>query len=147
MGAAVLGAVVVSAEVSQVRVVRRWLRGVLGGGHPACYEAELLGSELVTNSIVHSDSGLSGEDGEPGVVSVVVLAVDRAVRIEVTDAGSATSIPRMADPGVCATSGRGLRMVHDLTGGRCGTRADDVGRTVWFELPHPSASVPNGDRR
>lgn len=145
MGAALLGSVVVPAEASRVGVVRRWLRGVLGAGHPVCYEVELLGSELVTNAIVHSDSGWPGPDGRPGGVHIAVLALDGAVRVEVTDAGSATSVPEMADPATCATSGRGLRMVHDLTGGRCGTHTGGTGRTVWFELPHPPAIVPNGE--
>jgi hypothetical protein len=41
---------------------------------------------------------------------------------------------------------RGLRMVYDFSGGRCGARTDDGGRTVWFELAHPPVIIPNGDR-
>ncbi|SEG70105.1 Histidine kinase-like ATPase domain-containing protein [Thermomonospora echinospora] len=146
MAAAVLGSMAIVAEASQVRVVRRWLRGLLGAEHPACYDSELLGSELVTNAIEHSDSGQFGPGGTPGTVHITVLALDGAVRVEVTDAGSATSVPQIADPATYATSGRGLRMVRDLTGGRCGTHTHEGGRTVWFELPHPPALTPNGDR-
>jgi anti-sigma regulatory factor (Ser/Thr protein kinase) len=146
MSGVVLGSVVVGAEASQVGLVRRWLRGVLGTDHPVCGEAELLGSELVTNAILHSDSGLGGDDGELGTVSVAVLALDGFIRVEVTDAGSAVGVPEMVEPSLCATSGRGLRMVYDFTGGRCGARTDDGGRTVWFELAHPPVITPNGDR-
>ncbi|MEW2352194.1 ATP-binding protein [Spirillospora sp. NPDC029432] len=126
MAQTLLGTVVVPGEECQVRVVRRWLRGVLGDGHPACHDAELLGSELVTNAILHADAG---------PVSVAVLAVDGVIRVEVTDAGAGVSAPQVVEAGGCATSGRGLRMVHVLSGGRWGSRNGDGRRTVWFELP------------
>jgi anti-sigma regulatory factor (Ser/Thr protein kinase) len=50
--------------------------------HPCCDTAVLLGSELVTNAVVHSASGLPS-----GTISIVVLQLTGAVRVEVIDPG------------------------------------------------------------
>jgi hypothetical protein len=43
----------------------------------------------------------------------------------------------MVDHGPDGVSGRGLRIVDELTGGRWGTYAGDSGRVVWFAMPLP----------
>lgn len=136
LGLALLGATDVPAEPRQVKNVRHWLRGLLGEEHPVLFEAELLGSELVTNAIVHSDSARLKGHGRPGTVSIVVRALGQAVRVEVTDAGSARCSPRLLDAGTDAIDGRGLRLLQEITGGRCGTWSHEKGRTVWFHLEH-----------
>jgi len=90
----------------------------------------LLGCELITNAIRHSDSARLG-----GTVTVAVVEVAGMIRVEVTDAGSATNVPRMVDHAPESTSGRGLRIVDELTGRRWGTHVDDSGQTVWFAVP------------
>ena len=56
------------------------------------------------------------------------------MRVEVLDAGSPDSFPRLTDEGVDALSGRGLHLLEILSGGRWGSREADRGRTVWFEV-------------
>ncbi|GAA2087671.1 ATP-binding protein [Actinomadura alba] len=133
-GPIVLGSIDFPAEAHQVRTARHWLRELLGKNHPAVSEVELLGSELITNSILHSDSARLDECGRPGFVSVTVLSTSQTIRVEVTDAGSASSIPRLVDGGPDAVSGRGLRLLREITGGRYGMRTHEAGRTMWFEL-------------
>ena len=95
----------------------------------------LLGCELITNAIRHSDSARLGEDGRPGRVTIVVLETGDLPRVEVIAAGSAHRAPRMVDHAPESTSGRGLRIVDELTGRRWGTHVDDSGQTVWFAVP------------
>jgi Histidine kinase-like ATPase domain len=123
----VLGRRVFDAVPEAVAGARRWLRTV-AGGVPGAQECL---SEVFTNSIRHSRSR-ARRDG----VSVSVLGVRSAIRVEVTDAGGATR-PRLLPLDEDATSGRGLYLVNELTGGRWGWHDDPPRRTVWFELTKP----------
>jgi len=64
----------------------------------------LVTSELVTNAIVHA--------GTESVITCRLLAPDE-VELAVTDHGAGT--PRMGDPDVDDTGGRGLRIVDALS--------------------------------
>lgn len=86
----------------------------------------LLACEAVTNSIRHSDSGTN----EQGAVTIIAVDVDDAVRIEIIDARSTRNTPHMLEEDSDALSGRGLRMLSTVSGGRWGTYADDTSRTV-----------------
>jgi anti-sigma regulatory factor (Ser/Thr protein kinase) len=103
---------------ASVREARAWVAGFLPGD-PAADDAALLTSELVTNSIVHSASGLPG-----GVVAVVVTAGDGQVRVDVLDQGEAAPSPD-APPGL----GVGLVLVKELAAASGG---DEAAR--WFIL-------------
>lgn len=140
----VLATIEITAEASRVKTVRRWIRGLLGQDHPVAFEAELLGCELVTNSIRHSDSARRDRYGHPGTVSITALATPEGIQLEVTDAGSACNTPRLVDAGPDAVSGRGLRMVYEIAGGRCGCRSGEAERTVWFRLGLTPADHANG---
>jgi hypothetical protein len=124
--ATVLGRRIFDAVPEAVAEARRWLRSVAGDGYP---EARECLSEVFTNSVRHSRSG-----ARRGPVSVVVLGIRSAIRVEVTDAGGPTQ-PRLLPLDEDATSGRGLYLVNELTGGRWGWHDDHRRRTVWFELP------------
>jgi hypothetical protein len=123
--ATVLGRRVFEAVPEAVAEARRWLRTVVGGWP----EAQECLSEVFTNSVRHSRSG-----ARRGPVAVVVLGVPSAIRVEVTDAGGVTQ-PRVMPLDEATTSGRGLYLVSELTGGRWGWHDDRSRRTVWFELP------------
>ncbi|HUA29006.1 MAG TPA: ATP-binding protein [Streptosporangiaceae bacterium] len=65
----------------------------------------LLTSELVTNSVNHSDSRLDG-----GIITVTVRTAADRVRVEVTDDGGPTA-PTLRNDDDLAEAGRGLRLV------------------------------------
>jgi anti-sigma regulatory factor (Ser/Thr protein kinase) len=98
--------------------------------------AILLTSELVTNSLLHSNSRHPG-----GTVTISVLAVPDGVVIEVIDDGGAT-IPAVtaSQPGDLdlLEGGRGLRLV-ELLATQWSYHCDTAGTVTWIELtrePH-----------
>jgi anti-sigma regulatory factor (Ser/Thr protein kinase) len=105
----------------------------------ACADVDstvLLTSELVTNSMQHSNSRYPG-----GTVTISVIAVPDGIRIEVIDDGAPT-VPaasiRQNDPPCLAEYGRGLPLVDALSA-RWGHYTDQAGTVTWFELagePH-----------
>jgi anti-sigma regulatory factor (Ser/Thr protein kinase) len=84
--------------------------------------AELLVSEVVTNSIRHALAG--------GWVSVA--RGDGRVRVEVTDTGGGIPTPRQAEPH--EPTGRGLAIVDALADRWGVNEPSGQGKTVWFEL-------------
>lgn len=131
-----LGILRVPPNEDEVRTVRHWLYRLLGDGHaPMADDAAVGVSELVTNSIKHSDTRARG-----GEISITVLRVDgTGLRIEVADDGSPHSKPFLRRLGTDALSGRGLLIIAGISGGRWGVEADDAGQMVWFEMSAPSA--------
>ncbi|MER5882935.1 ATP-binding protein [Streptomyces sp. NPDC001941] len=117
------------ADLTAVPEVRRALRELLRhwGHTDAAHVAELLTSELVTNALVHTDSG--------AVVTATV--VPARLRVEVRDFVAALPRPYVpiADDG---THGRGLVLVQALADS-WGVRAQGMGKVVWFELEGGSA--------
>ncbi len=94
----------------------------------------LLVGELVSNSVIHGETGPSDE-------LRVRITVDRdSVRCDVRDSGPGFAVPDQLEPR--DTGGLGLVIV-DRASERWGTR--DGGRHVWFELvrEHP----PSRSRR
>ncbi|WP_449066831.1 ATP-binding protein, partial [Planomonospora algeriensis] len=87
-----LGQADLPGELAAVPRARRYVRGLLDGtGHARTDDALLLVTELVANSVRHSDSGrVPG-----GRVSVAVIEWDGTLHIDVIDAGSADSLPRI----------------------------------------------------
>ena len=101
---------VIGGRPEQVRVARAFVGQVLGIGHPGTERATLLTSELVTNSVNHSDSRLEG-----GTITVTIRPVKSStgagrVRVEVTDDGG-PSAPTLRRDDDLAETGRGLRLV------------------------------------
>jgi len=97
--------------------------------------AVLLTSELVTNSLQHSNSRHPG-----GTVTISVLAIPDGVVIEVIDDGGATVPAATAQAGEpdLLEGGRGLRLVEQLAT-RWSYHCDAAGTATWFELtgePH-----------
>jgi anti-sigma regulatory factor (Ser/Thr protein kinase) len=122
---------VICGRPEQVGVARAFVRQVLGAGHPGIERVTLLTSELVTNSVSHSDSRLDG-----GTITVTVRPVTEStgagrVRVEVTDDGGPTA-PTLCRDDDLAEGGRGLRLVEAYSLGwdyyRDGTRT-----VTWFE--------------
>ncbi|MFG1685820.1 ATP-binding protein [Nonomuraea sp. NPDC049269] len=124
-----LGEVVLPGVAYSVAVARRCVEEMLtAAGHQVVEDARLIVSELITNALIHTASGLHG-----GVVTVEVVAVDvEIVRVEVTDDGAVT-VPRSRVSGGDECHGRGLWMVERVSL-RWGVRLLGAGqRAVWAE--------------
>jgi anti-sigma regulatory factor (Ser/Thr protein kinase) len=123
----VIASLIVAGRPDEVRTARQFIGQAMGDEHPRAGDALLLGSELVTNAVVHSRSGMPG-----GTVLVVVAQSPRVVHILVTDEGSADCQPQVAGmPGT--ESGNGLLLVEALADG-WGYLGDTAFTTVWFSL-------------
>jgi len=128
---------VLAGTASSAAAARKLTRDLLGPGHPALDTAMLLISELVTNSVTHSRSGLPG-----GTVTVVVSTGSAGVLIQVRDDGGLTE-PRCsrdaADGADRAEHGYGLLLVAALAT-TWGTSTTREGRLTWCRVvPQPPA--------
>ncbi|MFJ2111807.1 MULTISPECIES: ATP-binding protein [unclassified Streptomyces] len=115
------------ADLAAVPEVRHALREMLRHWEErdSAEVAELLMSELVTNALVHTETG--------AVVTATVA--DSHLRVEVRDFVAALPhrlLPDRPAPDD-ATHGRGLALVRSLADD-WGIRARPVGKVVWFEL-------------
>ena len=127
--AAVLGSVTVPGEPEEVSRVRGFIaRTLASAGLPGVDSdaATLLTSELVTNAILHTDSGKPG-----GSVSVVVRRLPDGLLVEVIDDGSASTPVVKSDP--LAGEGQGLYLVSQMAS-QWGYLRAQAGTTVWFYL-------------
>jgi anti-sigma regulatory factor (Ser/Thr protein kinase) len=138
--AAILGSVTIPGSPEHVSGTRafitRTLAGVPGVDSDA---ATLLTSELVTNAIMHTDSGAPG-----GTVTVVVIGVPGGVLVEVVDDGSAGTPVVKGD--LFAAEGHGLFLVQALAA-QWGYLRDPAGTTVWFHLAAADPGEPGDDYR
>ena len=124
---------VICGRPEQVGVARRFVRQVLGACHPGLERVTLLTSELVTNSVNHSDSRLDG-----GTITVTVRGIAGRVRVEVTDDGGPTA-PALRRDDDLAEAGRGLRLVEAYSL-RWDYHRDGTRTMTWFEcVPEPLA--------
>jgi anti-sigma regulatory factor (Ser/Thr protein kinase) len=118
----------VPGRAEQVATARATVALALGAGHPCTDAAVLITSELVTNSVIHSDSRREG-----GTVTITVADVGYALRIEVTDDG-AKDAPALRLASGDDEAGRGLELV-DALAARWESRRDHAGKTTtWAEL-------------
>ncbi|MCO6005156.1 ATP-binding protein [Actinoallomurus purpureus] len=128
-GLRILGEMHMPAVASEVGGMRRRSYDTLVPAYEAIADdVVLLACELATNAVRHSGST---------TVTITLVVLADAIRVEVADDGSSGRVPRIADAGPDATGGRGLRMVDILTGGRWGTYTSDAGRVVWCETAFP----------
>jgi anti-sigma regulatory factor (Ser/Thr protein kinase) len=141
--ASILGSVTVAGEPEQVSLVRKFIVRTLDvAGLPGIDSdaATLLTSELVTNALLHTDSGRPG-----GSVTVVIRGLPEGILVEVVDEGSAGT-PVVKDDAL-AGEGQGLYLVQQMAA-QWGYLRDNAGTTVWFYLPAPPpGGGPPGMRR
>lgn len=113
-------------------------RQLLGDSDPAAETVMLLVSELVTNAIVHSQSGAPG-----GTVTVTLCPVSAGVLVQVRDDGGASEpfVAEIGDDG--AEHGYGLLLV-DALADSWGTIAGPDSRVTWCRVsrPVPTAKAP-----
>ncbi len=97
---------------------------------PAADQLVLIGSELVTNAVLHA----------AGTINVDVDLDLTAVRVEVADSSDDRPAPRDGAPE--DTSGRGLHLVEAMARAWGVEQERDDGKVVWFELDVPP--LPTG---
>jgi serine/threonine-protein kinase RsbW len=117
---------------SVVPAARRWVRDILadlpGIDADLIYDATLVASELVTNSVRHSVAG----DG--GAIRLAIRRDGDLIRVEVAD-GGARSGPEPGWTGAEARDyGRGLRIVAETTTAMGDESTAEGGRLAWAEL-------------
>jgi anti-sigma regulatory factor (Ser/Thr protein kinase) len=133
--AAILGSVTIPGRPEHVSGTRAFIaRTVAGVPGVDAEAATLLTSELVTNAIQHTDSGMAG-----GTVTVVAIGVPGGVLVEVVDDGSGGAPIVKGD--LYAAEGHGLFLVQQLAT-QWGYLRDRGGTTVWFHLPAAAATRP-----
>lgn len=123
----VLGRITLPGRPERVREARQFVARLLGDAHPRTDTAVLLTSELMTNAVRHTRSGLPG-----GTVEIVMAAKAADFMVSVIDSGSEATMPEPGkSPG--GESGHGLLLVESLSDDwGC---ASEIGRTVvWFRL-------------
>src|ERR1700730_16224363 len=127
--ATVLGSLTIPGRPEQVSLARAFVARTLGTNQAGADAdaATLLTSEIVTNAIQHTKSGVDG-----GTVTIVVIGVSRGVLVEIIDDGSAGTPVVKGD--LYAAEGHGLFLVQQLAS-RWGYLRDSAGTTVWFRLP------------
>ncbi len=122
---------VLPGTADSAAAARQLTRELLGPGHPAIDTAMLLVSELVTNSVTHSRSGLPG-----GTVTVAVSTGSAGVLIQVRDDGGLTE-PRLVSMQATGTEGAehgyGLLLVAALAD-TWGTAITREGRLTWCRV-------------
>jgi anti-sigma regulatory factor (Ser/Thr protein kinase) len=142
--ASILGSVTVPGQPEQVSRVRKFVARTLAvAGQPGIDSdaATLLTSELVTNALLHTDSGRPG-----GGVTVVIRGLPDGILVEVVDDGSAGTPVVKGD--ALAGEGQGLYLVQQMAA-EWGYLRDKAGTTVWFYLAAvpPPGGGPAGPRR
>ncbi len=142
--AMVLGSLTIPGRPEQVALARAFVARTLGTNQVGADDdaATLLTSEIVTNAIQHTKSGVDG-----GTITIVVIGVSRGVLVEIIDDGSAGSPIVKGD--LYAAEGHGLFLVQHLAA-EWGYLRDSAGTTVWFHLPatyEPHLVPPPGDLR
>ncbi|MEV4185010.1 ATP-binding protein [Streptosporangium canum] len=136
-----------------VSMVRLWVRDLLSGriADVVLDDVVLLLSEVVTNAVVHSDSGRM-----PGGSVMVCLGVGGGmVHVEVIDDGSATSVPFIRAANADSDGGRGLFLVEMMASGWGTHHDDEAGNAVWFHVADDTAAtsasaagrLPGSERR
>ncbi|MET8155680.1 ATP-binding protein [Sphaerisporangium sp. NPDC005289] len=124
-----LGETELEGTPRSVGVARRFVRDTLGAGHPVLDDVTLLVSELVTNALAHSGSGLDG-----GIIRVGIGELPgRRLHVVVVDDGSPHAIPRPRTAKPVDENGRGLAILQSVAK-RWGTYRDGTRRVVWFQV-------------
>jgi serine/threonine-protein kinase RsbW len=109
----------------QLREMRQWL-AILLSAHPAVDDIISIATELATNAIRHTKSGVPG-----GSFAVVITGRPGAIRVAVADHGGLREPQVIDDPD--GENGRGLLIVLRLAA-RVGVRGDHWGRLVWADV-------------
>jgi anti-sigma regulatory factor (Ser/Thr protein kinase) len=115
-------------------LARQLARDFLGEAHPDAETVVLIVSELVTNAVIHSRSGLPG-----GNLTISLCTGEDGVFVQVRDDGGPSGQWETTAPGLAAEHGYGLLLV-DALADSWGTACDRHGRVTWCRVRGPSRS-------
>lgn len=117
-----------ACDPASVSGARRFVREVLAGEPQATLDAaELMTSELATNSVQHARTGFE----------ITIHGTTGEIRVEVRDHGQGNPTVRSSSP--TEPTGRGLRIVGGLSES-WGVVPGLRGKTVWFSLARSPAA-------
>jgi anti-sigma regulatory factor (Ser/Thr protein kinase) len=129
--AVLLGSLTIPGQPACLHTAREFIARALRPDDARLDNAVLLTSELVTNSVTHSESGRLG-----GTVTITLISVPDGIRVEVIDDGSenepAVGLSQVESPELIE-SGRGLQLVEFLSA-NWGYYRDAAGTVTWFDL-------------
>ncbi|MEV1241407.1 ATP-binding protein [Nonomuraea sp. NPDC050022] len=136
-GANLIGATRLRRSLEAPRHARAAVAWWLAADHPVLGDAQQVVTELVANACTHVEGGPHRE----WVTESIGRGVD-CLRIEVADPGALASEPHLPENlALDGESGRGMRIVQELSGGRWGTYVTTAGhRVVWTDLGQPPVS-------
>ena len=135
---------VMAGQARSVRAARELARAAAAGDVDQGETAALCVSELVTNALVHTWSGLPGGtvtvcfEALPAVGALFIAVQDDGARVPAPDDGG-TGLPGPAE------SGYGLSIVAAVTAGWGVVPRDDGRSATWCIVPAggPAASLPS----
>jgi anti-sigma regulatory factor (Ser/Thr protein kinase) len=119
---------VLPGTAQSVSAAREVARELLGDEHPAIETTLLLVSELVTNSVLHSRSGLPD-----GRVALVLCTGPAGILIQVSDDGGPSEPRVSAESADASEHGYGLLLV-DALADRWGSICSPQGRVTWCRV-------------
>jgi anti-sigma regulatory factor (Ser/Thr protein kinase) len=127
--------VTLPAAISSVPTARHFVESILSawGLSALSWNSILIVSELAANAALHAH----GES-----LSIRVQADEGSVRLEVVD--SSVRLPQQRSYSNDATTGRGLRLVGELSS-EWGVDPTDAGKTVWAVLRASDNAIPLDD--
>lgn len=128
-----LGVTDLAGTPESASTARDFVRLKLGEDHPALDDVTLLVSELVTNSVLHSNSKNGGK------ITLAIADCHDLIHVDVTDAGAPTAPEIRQDD--LSEGGRGLMLVHQISH-KWAVHDDPAGRTVWFQVKYRRAPAP-----
>lgn len=114
----------IPGRAESVQVARQFTARTLGC-HSRADDAVLLISELVTNAVLHTRSGLPG-----GMVFLAISGIGARLLITTADDGCDSGMPRISSR---PDGGNGLVLVESIAD-QWGYRSNPSGTTVWFTL-------------
>ncbi|MFC3982826.1 ATP-binding protein [Streptosporangium jomthongense] len=120
----------------QVPAARVWALGCLPAGCPRAVDVALVTSELVTNAVLHSLSGVPG-----GAFTVQVEVTAAAVEVSVIDQGP-RPVPARREAGA---SGWGLADIVACLADAYEATLTPAGRVAWCRLDWAASSATPAD--
>lgn len=116
-----------AATTQQVSLAKHWIRKMLVGrvNQDTIFDVSLCTVELVDNARKHGPGD--------GVITVSLYMGSDVIRLEVTDAGSKETVPRVLD-NLLTVDGHGLQIVSEVAK-QWGSHQDrDLNQVVWCEF-------------